>query len=301
MAPPSPDHWTLLEDMEFDAWVTSLEKEREKAREELEATKPEKQEEDLGVLPGGITTGVSGDSKDEEIVEVPREEVGNDVMEIDNETTQEAPRKFTRPLRTLMDRAGLITSGVSRSNSGPDQAEIILNGDTDADESSLPPSVAQTTTILLECLHALHLQAMFEMGSVRVVDRVSAEQLMASFAHVNLVMGEDLNKSLQSLVDITKGACSELLVDLRMALGPTMFGMAETNVIQAVERYHQRIDSSLAQTLVFLDCTRRDARTFLKERVRGLLVAVGRCNTQVRLSLIYVPGQPPRPPVPGIL
>ena len=35
--------------------------------------------------------------------------------------------------------------------------------------------------------------------------------------------------------------------------------------------------------------------------VRGLLVAVGRCNTQVRLSLIYVPGQPLRPPVPGIL
>ena len=37
------------------------------------------------------------------------------------------------------------------------------------------------------------------------------------------------------------------------------------------------------------------------EPLRGLLVAVGRCNTQVRLSLIYVPGQPPRPPVPGIL
>ena len=35
--------------------------------------------------------------------------------------------------------------------------------------------------------------------------------------------------------------------------------------------------------------------------LRGLLVAVGWCNTWVRLSLIYVPGQPPRPPVPGIL
>ena len=35
--------------------------------------------------------------------------------------------------------------------------------------------------------------------------------------------------------------------------------------------------------------------------LRGLLVAVGWCNTQVRLNLIYVPGQPPRPPVPGIL
>ena len=34
--------------------------------------------------------------------------------------------------------------------------------------------------------------------------------------------------------------------------------------------------------------------------LRGLLVAVGRCNTQVRLSLTYVPGKPPRPPVPRI-
>ena len=40
---------------------------------------------------------------------------------------------------------------------------------------------------------------------------------------------------------------------------------------------------------------------FLRNNLRGLLVAVGRCDTQVRLSLIYVPGQPPRPPVPGIL
>ena len=34
--------------------------------------------------------------------------------------------------------------------------------------------------------------------------------------------------------------------------------------------------------------------------LRGLLVAVERCNTQVRLSLTYVSGKPPRPPVPRI-
>ena len=89
--------------------------------------------------------------------------------------------------------------------------EIVLNGDANTEEASLPPSIAQTIKVLLEHLHALHLQALFEMGSVRVVDQVSAEQLMASFAHVNLVMGEDLNKSLRSLVDTTKGACSNLL------------------------------------------------------------------------------------------
>ena len=34
--------------------------------------------------------------------------------------------------------------------------------------------------------------------------------------------------------------------------------------------------------------------------MRSLLVAVERCNTQVRLSLTYVSGKPPRPPVPRI-
>ena len=72
----------------------------------------------------------------------------------------------------------------------------MLNGDANSEEASLPPSITQTIKTLLEHLHALHLQALFEMGSIRVVDQVSAEQLMASFAHVNLVMGEDLNKSL---------------------------------------------------------------------------------------------------------
>ena len=93
---------------------------------------------------------------------------------------------------------------------------------------------------------------------------------MANFAHVNLVMGEDLNKSLRSLVDTTKGACSDLLADIRMALGPTMFSMAETNINQAIEKYHQRVDFSLTQTLAYLDCARRDARTFLKERASSL-------------------------------
>ena len=108
---------------------------------------------------------------------------------------------------------------MSHSDGNPDHVEIVLNGDADTGEASLPPSVVQTIKVLLEHLHALHLQALFEMGSVRVVDRVSAEHLMASFAHVNLVMGEDLNKSLHSLVDTTKGACSDLLADIQNGSG----------------------------------------------------------------------------------
>ena len=260
----SPDHWTFLEDTEFQAWVDQLEKEWN------ETSKSEEQKGSSEVPSGGFITGARNGSKDEEIEELTPNKMENDVMEVDGDASHGVSHERTRPLRTLMSQAGLVTSTRSLSAGNPDHEEIVLNGDADTEEASLPPSVAQTIKVLLECLHALHLQALFEMGSVRVVDRVSAEQLMANFAHVNLVMGEDLNKSLRSLVDTTKEACSDLLADIRAALGPTMFSMAEVNINQAIEKYHQQVDFSLTQTLAYLDCARRDARTFLKERASSL-------------------------------
>ena len=260
----SPDHWTFLEDTEFQAWVDQLEKEWN------ETSKSEEQKESSEVPSGGFITGARDGSKDEEIEELTPNETENDVMEVDGDASHGVSHERTRPLHTLMSRAGLVTSTRSQSAGNPDHEEIVLNGDADTEEASLPPSIAQTIKVLLERLHALHLQALFEMGSVRVVDRVSAEQLMANFAHVNLVMGEDLNKSLRLLVDTTKGACSDLLADIRAALGPTMFSMVEVNINQAIEKYHQRVDFSLTQTLAYLDCARRDARTFLKERASSL-------------------------------
>ena len=229
----SQDHWTFLEDTEFQTWVSQLEKER---KETLDS---EEQKGSSEAPSGSVITGVRGGSQDDEIEELPQDGMGNDVMEVDGDVSREASLKHTRPLRTLMSRAGLVTSTKSQSDGDPDHVEIILNGDADTEEASLPPSVVRTIKVLLERLHTLHLQALFEMGSVRVVDRVSAEQLMASFAHVNLVMGEDLNISLHLLVDTNKGAYSDLLADIRTALGPTMFSMAETNINQAVEKYHQ--------------------------------------------------------------
>ena len=257
----SQDHWTFCEDTEFQAWVSQLEKERD------EASKPEEQKGPSEVPSKGFIAGARGSSKDEEMDEPTPGGALDDMMEVDGDG---ASHGRTKPLRTLMSQAGLSTSNRSQSAGNLDYEEIVLNGDEDTEEASLPPAVARTIKVLLERLHALHLQALFEMGSVRVVDRVSAEQLMANFAHVNLVMGEDLNQSLRSLVDTTKGACSGLLADIRTALGPTMFSMAEVNISQAVEKYHQRVDFSLTQTLAYLDCARRDARTFLRERASSL-------------------------------
>ena len=93
-----------------------------------------------------------------------------DVMEVDGDASHGVSHGRTRPLCTLMSRAGFSTSTRSQSAGNLDYEEIVLNGDKDTEEASLPPAVAQTIKVLLERLHALHLQALFEMGSVRVVD-----------------------------------------------------------------------------------------------------------------------------------
>ena len=87
----SQDHWTFLEDTEFQTWVSQLEKEREEALES---------EEQKGSP--GAPSGARGGSKDEEIEELPQDEMGNDMMEVDGDVSHGASHKCTRPLRTLM-------------------------------------------------------------------------------------------------------------------------------------------------------------------------------------------------------
>ena len=49
---------------------------------------------------------------------------------------------------------------------------------------------------------SLHLQAIYNAGAVRQVDRILAELLMAQFTRVNQMMGTDLNTSLQELFTV---------------------------------------------------------------------------------------------------
>ena len=67
-------------------------------------------------------------------------------------------------------------------------------------ESVLPKQrVIETMQEILERVHTLHLQNMHEMGSVQELDRTLAHVLMAKFMRLQLVIGQDLTKSLIAL------------------------------------------------------------------------------------------------------
>ena len=74
--------------------------------------------------------------------------------------------------------------------------------------------VLEITCEILGCIHALHLQTMHEMGSMREVDRTLARTLMAKFARLQLIVGEDFTKSLIALHTGLETSCGALMSDI---------------------------------------------------------------------------------------
>ena len=98
----------------------------------------------------------------------------------------------------------------SRLGEAPEAAEVppaeesapreALPEKSKADKGALSPQwVLETTQGILEHIHASRLQALYEMGSTRDLNRTLSRALMAEFARVQLVMGKDLTKSLIAL------------------------------------------------------------------------------------------------------
>ena len=70
--------------------------------------------------------------------------------------------------------------------------------------------VLETACEILACVHAIRLQAMHEMGSVWELDRTLAHTLMAEFTRLQLIIGEDLNKSLIAFRTDLETSCEVL-------------------------------------------------------------------------------------------
>ena len=108
-------------------------------------------------------------------------------------------------------------------------------------------------------IHSFHLQAVYKAGGVRQVDQILAELLMAQFARVNQMMGEDLNTSPQELFSVVEKSGQTLLEELKTALGPTVSNLVPFNLQWVMESHNSHLYMSLTKVLVYLDCARQKA------------------------------------------
>ena len=111
--------------------------------------------------------------------------------------------------------------------------------------------VLEITRGILECIHALHLQSMHEMGSVQEVDRTLARTLMAKFVRLQLIVGEDLTKSLMALHTDLEASCMALVSDIARTMDLHPDDPASCQVKAALRKFQQT--TSLKVTLPLME------------------------------------------------
>ena len=64
----------------------------------------------------------------------------------------------------------------------------------------------------------MHIESLFETGSVRLVDRLLTEALMTEFARLGMILSEDLVASLRAYWTEVKESCETLFQNMEAAL-----------------------------------------------------------------------------------
>ena len=123
--------------------------------------------------------------------------------------------------------------------------------------------VLKTTQGILERIHASWLQALYEMGSTRELDRTLSHALMADFVRVQLVMGKDLTQSLIALHLELENTSQAFLSDISKVLNLQPTDPAAHEVKAHLHRFHQALTIKMHLPLLELQVARKELEGFL--------------------------------------
>ena len=127
--------------------------------------------------------------------------------------------------------------------SAPGESPLVEVGGSD---EALPKRIAlpkqqvlETTQEILAHVHALRIQAMHEMGSIHELDQTLAQTLLAESVRVQLIIGEDLTKSLMTLHTDLEASSEVLLSDIAKTLDLHPNNPASHQVKAILQRFQQ--------------------------------------------------------------
>ena len=129
---------------------------------------------------------------------------------------------------------------------------------------------SETALSILEHIHAIRLKTIHNMGGVRELEQTIVRTLMAEFARLQLILGEDLTKSLSTLHSemetSTQALSSDLLSVLNLHSGDLMF----LRVKELIQKHQQSISMKVNLPLMELDAAREDLGGFLQRHLSKL-------------------------------
>ena len=122
----------------------------------------------------------------------------------------------------------------------------------------------ETACKILEHIHAICLQTMHEMGGMRELERTLVCTLMAEFARLQLILDEDLTKSLTALHSELETSSEAPSSDLVRVLNLHSNDPAFPQVKELIQKYQQSISMKVNLPLMELGTAREDVEGFLQ-------------------------------------
>ena len=128
----------------------------------------------------------------------------------------------------------------------------------------------KTACKILEHIHAICLQTMHEMGGVRELEWTLVYTLMAEFVRLQLILVEDLTKSLTVLHSELETSSEALSSDLVRILNLHSDDPAFPQVKELIQKYQQSISMKVNLPLMELGAAREDMEGFLQRCLHKL-------------------------------
>ena len=128
----------------------------------------------------------------------------------------------------------------------------------------------ETTLTIVERIHALRLQIIHEMGSVREVEQAAVCTLMAEFARLQSILCEDLTKSLSALRSELEASSKVLSADILNILNLRPGDPAFSRVRELIQKHHQSVSMKVNLPLIELEAAKEDLERFLQGRLHEL-------------------------------
>ena len=191
------------------------------------------------------------------------------IMMDTNQRQLEAKRAAQDPGR---ESAGAEVS--SREMPVPEGAPLAIAGSSKAaspSETTCQGEMDLETTLgAIEHIHALGLQVIHNMGSMREIEQVAVRTLMVEFARLHAILCEDLTKSLSALRLELETSSEALSADVLNVLNLRPGDLGFSRVRELIQKHHQSVSMKINLPLIELEVAKEDLDRFLQECLHEL-------------------------------
>ena len=123
---------------------------------------------------------------------------------------------------------------------------------------------------ILDQAHALQLQSMGDLGHIRDLDRTLAGTLMAEFSRVQLIVQEDVGKSLVALRSDLLATCSAFIADVGRVMDVPPADPRLALLEASLERFRRQASLKFDLPLAEMDVAAVDITAFMNARLQKL-------------------------------